>query len=158
MRNSKLKKAIVFVAVVVALALSGSWLNSAGRLDVPRIFALPGISGGSGESGFTRENHQPPQDAGASQATSFGQGRRHEGGEGDGLNGSALPDVLSNLWFLAVTITVVVYGGRGLSFIMAQMRRRSRTAHSPSALSGETAIADENRQLTSDRTAGTRAI
>ncbi len=136
MRSSKLKKAVVFMIVVVVLALSGYWLNNAGRLDIPRVFALPGISGGSGEGGFAGENHQPRQGASTtSQSTSFGQGR-HEGGRGGAnLNGSALPDVLSNLWFLAATITAVVYGGRGLSFVMAQMRRLLRVVRSPSVLS-----------------------
>ncbi len=135
MRNSKLKRAVIFVVVIAILALSGYWLNSAGRLDIPRVFALPGVSTRSGEGGFAGENHQPPQGAGASQATSFGQGRRHESsGEGAGLNGSGLPDVLSDLWFLAVTITVVVYGERGLSFVTMQIHRLLRTSHAPSVL------------------------
>jgi hypothetical protein len=135
MRSTKRRTAIVLVIVVAALALSGYWLNSSGRLDIPRVFAVPGISGGSGEGTFTGENHQHSQGTSTtSQAAPSGRGRHEGSREGASLNGSALPDVLSNLWFLAVTITVVVYGTRGLSFVMAQMRCLLRAGHAPSVL------------------------
>ncbi|WP_119072789.1 hypothetical protein [Aggregatilinea lenta] len=140
------KSLFTFAVVVAVLGLSGYWLNTTGNLDVPRIFDVPSALGGSeaggGEKLGEQSGDERPEGA-FSQREAEGEaghgeeGARPEGGgdrdrEGGGFSVRTVLDVASDMWFLAVTIAVVVYLMRGLALVKAQLRRARRSAASPS--------------------------
>lgn len=101
-----LKSILIFVSVVVALGVSGTWLHNGGWLEMPRIFDVPAILGGSSEASAQSIS---PSDA-APRETHAQRGERHGGSSG--LNWDMFPGVLANLWIIALIIAVGVYSAR----------------------------------------------
>jgi hypothetical protein len=107
-------KSIVIVVIAV-LSVSGYWLYTNGWLEMPRIFELPAVMGGSEASQeghvvrpMPDTNSMPPREGGV------------RPDESSGLNWDALPGVLANLWIVAFIITIVVYSTRTLSVVSKQ--------------------------------------
>ena len=138
------KSLFVFVIVAVALSLSGYWLDHAGYLHVPRIFDVPSALGGSAAGGSEgmgeRLEGGPPagEFAGLDPGTArpdFDEGAMSDRGEGDrhggGLSERTVMSMVSNVWWLAITIILVGYVMRGVALVKAQLRRARRSAVTP---------------------------
>lgn len=134
MRNVKKKSLVVFVVVVVALGLSGWWLDSRGRLDIPHVTNVPRVLTGDDEDSFVPgEGHTPPtvmntggQSSEAMRPGGFSErGGEHGGEHGGTMTGLSVTntlDMLSDVWVIGVMIAVVVY----LSKVLGRLRRLSR--------------------------------
>ncbi len=130
--SRKVKSILIFGVVIVVLGLTGAWLHQGGWLQMPRIFDVPGVLGGSdtggGERGPQGGGEARPQGGEARTPPTGGQGGgEHRDGQ-SGLNWDVLPGVLANLWIIAAIITVVVYGTKALGFVVKPISSRRAPA------------------------------
>jgi hypothetical protein len=127
--SRKMKSLLVFGVVIAVLGLTGAWLHDGGWLQMPRIFDVPTVLGGSD----TASNERGPMGGGEARPQGndtrtppSGGGERHE--QASGLNWDMLPGVLANLWIIAAIITAGVYGTRVFGFVATSIRFRRAPA------------------------------
>lgn len=126
----RIKSVLVFLVVVVGLAISGYWLNTGGWLQMPRLFDVPAVLGGEERAEMSRgaapgesREGRPMQNEAGSFPDSDGGARSH-GHESNALNWDMLPDVLANLWIIALIVAVVTYSTMALAAISRLIERR----------------------------------